>query len=180
MFMLYRVNAAPLPADSWVLDPEIGGGAIVAEVCHFIDYLTFINGSMPRSVHASGLRELRAGETVSILLSFANGSVGTVLYGSNGSSALPKERVEVSSAGITAILTDFRELEVYSGKRVLRKKSASQDKGQANMLNAFVEALREGRESPIPFEEIEAVSRATFAALESLRSGAPVTLRRSI
>jgi polar amino acid transport system substrate-binding protein len=170
--MSYRVNAGPVPADHWVLDPGSGGGRLVGEVCHFIDYLTFLNGSLPTSVHAAAMRDgEERNDTVSVTLTFANGSLGTVVYCTNSSRAVPKERVEISSAGITAVLRDFRELEVYGKKREAKRKLASQDKGQKAMVASFLEAVRTGGEAPISFGEIVAVTEATFAAAESLRTG---------
>ena len=110
-------------------------------------------------------------DTVSVTLTFANGSLGTVVYCTNSSRAVPKERVEVSSAGITAVLRDFRELEVYGKKREAKRKLTSQDKGQKAMVASFLEAVRTGGEAPISFGEIVAVTEATFAAAESLRTG---------
>ena len=89
---------------------------------------------------------------------------------------MPKEYIEVSSKGVTAALTDFRELEIYGEKKEFRKKLSAQDKGQRGMLEAFVSALVAGEESPTPFEEMEAVTRASFGAIESIRTGAPVKL----
>jgi len=168
----YRVNAGPVPADHWVLDPKSGGGRLVGEVCHFIDYLTFLSGSLPVTVHADALRDGEGrSDTVSVTLTFADGSLGSIVYCTNSSRAVPKERVEVSSAGITAVLRDFRDLEVFGKKRELRKRLTSQDKGQKAMVGAFLEAARTGGESPIPFGEIVAVTQATFAGVESLRTG---------
>jgi predicted dehydrogenase len=87
-----------------------------------------------------------------------------------------KERLEVLGAGSTAILDDFRLLDLHrAGKqRVIRK--FVQDKGHRAEMQAFVEAVRRGRESPINIETIAATSRATFAAVDSLRDGLPRTL----
>ena len=52
MSMNYRINAGKIPNDSWIQDMEVGGGRIIGEVCHFIDYLTWLNGSLPVGVFA--------------------------------------------------------------------------------------------------------------------------------
>ncbi|HMK09653.1 MAG TPA: bi-domain-containing oxidoreductase, partial [Anaerolineales bacterium] len=52
--MVYRVNAGPLPPNHWLLDPEQGGGRLLGEVCHFVDFLTFLAGAQPRQVLARG------------------------------------------------------------------------------------------------------------------------------
>jgi predicted dehydrogenase/threonine dehydrogenase-like Zn-dependent dehydrogenase len=176
MSMIYRVNAGTIPPDSWIHDVETGGGRIVGEVCHFIDLLTFINGSLPEKVQAFGIPDSAGhSDTVSINISFQNGSIGTVCYFSNGPKNLPKEYLEVYRAGATAILRDFKEAEILSSGRKMTKKLIFQDKGQANMVRAFLNAVRNGDRSPIPFEEISAVMLATFRAVESLRSGSVVS-----
>jgi len=48
----YRVNAGFIPADHWLHDPEQGGGRIIGEVCHFVDFLTFLAGAAPIEMQA--------------------------------------------------------------------------------------------------------------------------------
>lgn len=86
----------------------------------------------------------------------------------NGSKSLEKEYVEVYHAGITGILRNFKELEIYGGGKPERKKLINQDKGQKLMVASFLKAIKEG-EAPIPIEDILAVSRTTFKVMESLR-----------
>jgi predicted dehydrogenase/NADPH:quinone reductase-like Zn-dependent oxidoreductase len=171
MSMIYRINAGQIPSDSWIQDQEIGGGRIVGEVCHFIDFLTYINGSLPDSVYASALPDPSEKEdTVNISLNFKNGSIGTISYFSNGSKSLFKEYVEVYKAGVTAVLKDFKELEVYGGGKPFKKSLTSQDKGQKMMVKAFIDSIKNGKPSPIPFEEIYTVSLTTFKVIESIRT----------
>ena len=171
MSMIYRINAGAIPADSWIQDKEVGGGRIVGEVCHFIDFLTFINGSIPDRVYASALPDPAGKEdTVNISLDFKNGSVGAISYFSNGSKSLFKEYVEVYQAGVTAVLKDFRELQVYGSGKKFRKSLFSQDKGQRVMVKGFIDSVRNGKPSPVPFEEIYAVTLTTFKIVESLQT----------
>jgi predicted dehydrogenase len=176
--MIYRINAGSIPADSWIQDKEIGGGRITGEVCHFVDYLTFLCGSPPRSVYGAVMKDpLGLGDTVNVSLSFEDGSIGTISYFANGSVALPKEYLEVYSSGTTGILKDFRELEIYGGKgRDLRKKLLSQDKGQKNMVVEFLTSIIDGKPSPISFEEICVVTLATLKITESIQSGQSVRI----
>jgi len=172
MSMIYRINAGSLPADSWIHDLETSGGRIIGEACHFIDYLTYLNGSLPTKVQAFGMRDPQGHlDTVSINLSFENGSIGTVSYYTNGPKNLPKEYVEVYRAGAAAILRDFIEAEILTGGKKLRKRLIFQDKGQAATVSAFLRAVKQGGASPISFEEISAVSLACFRVEESMRSG---------
>jgi len=175
--MLCRVNAGSIPRDNWIQDKEIGGGRIIGEACHFIDFLTWLCGALPKQVHAVALPDPDGlSDTVSINLQFANGSIGSISYLSNGSKGLPKEYVEAYSTGLVGIIKDFKELEMYSIGKPRRKKSFVQDKGQAGMVKAFIKSIKEGGTPLIPADEIFAVTRTTFAVLESLRTHQAVSL----
>jgi predicted dehydrogenase len=177
MSMIYRVNAGYIPSDNWYQDKEVGGGRIIGEVCHFIDYLTFLNGSLPHRVYASALPDPNQNEdTVCINLEFADGSIGTICYFANGSKRLYKEHVEVYCGGVTAVLRDFKSLEVYNNRATHKSKTICQDKGQKAMMRRFFDALRNGGPMPIPFEEMEAITRATLRAVESYKAIQPFSI----
>lgn len=172
MTIIYRVNAGSIPKDTWIQDMEIGGGRIHGEVCHFIDYLTFMNGSKPTRISANALPDPDSlNDTVNILIQFENGSSGVVSYYANGSKELPKEYIEIYSSGTTAIINDFKELKIYGKGKPFRKKFLNQDKGQKEMVEAFLNGLLKDGAAPIPFEETYAVTRSTFAVLESIKNG---------
>ncbi len=173
MAMVYRVNAGQIPAGTWIQDPELGGGRIIGEACHIIEFMTWMNGSLPVSVQALSLRDPQQhDDTVTLNIGFANGSIGTLNYFANGAKKLPKERVELYHGAQVAILDDFRELTLYRGSKQSRDKRLGQDKGQGPMVQAFLEAIASGGAPVVPFAEIRAVTAATFAAMRSLRSGA--------
>lgn len=176
--MLYRVNAGAIPADSWIQDMELGGGRILGEVCHFVDFLTFMAGSVPVSVYASAIDDPQhLNDTLSVTLKYDNGSVGSIQYFSNGPKSLPKEYIEVFSSGTTAILTDFKTLEIYGGRKTVKKKLINQDKGQKDMVGKVVQSFRGKAESPISFPDIFSTTLVTFKILESLRTAQAVVLR---
>ncbi len=172
LVMLYRVNAGAIPADTWIQRDE-GGGRIVGEVCHFIDTLTFLAGSLPIEAHAVAARN--HADAVSILLRFADGSTGTIVYSSLGVADVAKEYVEVFAAGRVVQLDDFRKLTITAAGRGTITKSA-QDKGQAAMVAAFLAATKGERVAPIALDEMIAVTRSTFAIEDALRAGAPVSV----
>ncbi|MBN1185169.1 MAG: bi-domain-containing oxidoreductase [Bacteroidales bacterium] len=175
MTMIYRVNAGKIPADTWIQDMDLGGGRIIGEACHFIDYLTWLNGSLPVNIYASSLPDAEGkNDTVNINISFANGSTGVVAYYANGPKSLPKEYIEVYKSGAAGILDNFRNVEIF-GKKKITKKIFNQDKGQKQMVEGFLTGIHEGR-SLIPFDEIIAVTRASFAVLESIKTGLPVKI----
>ena len=172
MTMIYRINAGAIPKETWIQDPEIGGGRILGEVCHFIDYLTYLNGSLPIKISAAALPDAnQLNDTLNILIQFENGSSGVVGYYANGSKSMTKEYVEVFSAGMSATLNDFKELKIYGKGKPKKDKLLNQNKGQKEMVNAFVNGLLSNGEAPIPFEEIVAVTKASFKVLESIRRG---------
>ena len=176
LVMRYQVNAGLLPLDHWLHDPAVGGGRLIGEACHFIDFLTFLTNSLPVRVFTLGLPDdgrYREDNFV-ITLEFADGSVGSVSYLANGDRSLPKERIEVFGGGRVAILDDFRRLELTTSGRTKKHKSQlRQDKGHRAEWQTFQETITEGGSPPIPYEQIFAVSLASFAALDSLRSGEP-------
>ena len=172
MTMLYRINAGAIPGDNWIQDLEIGGGRVLGEVCHFIDYLTYLNGSLPVKVSATALpNPNNLNDTLNILIQFENGSSGIVAYYANGSKSMTKEYVEVFSAGQSAILNDFKELKIYGKGKPKKTKILNQNKGQKEMVEAFVNGLLKDGKAPIPFEDIVAVTKASFKVIESVKLG---------
>lgn len=168
----YRVNAGYIPPEHWVHDPVQGGGRILGEACHFIDFLTWLVGAPPESVTARAMPDLGRyrGDNVVIQLGFPDGSLGTVSYLANGDKAVSKERVEVFSGGRVAVLDDFRRLElVTQGRRKVRKSRLRQDKGHTAEWDAFVGAILAGGPPPIPYAHLFGVMEATFDAVDALR-----------
>jgi predicted dehydrogenase len=177
MAMIYRVNAGAIPADSWIQDPELGGGRVIGEVCHFIDLLTYVNGSLPVSVFAQAVPDAKnLNDTLNISIAFANGSIGTVSYFANGSKSLFKEYIEVYRAGTSAVLSDFKKVEIFGKGRTFQKKLFSQDKGQKETVRRFLDAIAKGKGSPIGFAEIHSATLVSFKVLESLRTGEKIKL----
>ena len=176
--MIYRVNAGAIPKESWIQDNDSGGGRIIGEVCHFIDLLTYFAGSAPVSVYASAMRTTEnLNDTITLNLNYENGSIGSVCYFANGDKSLPKERFEIYGGGRAAVMEDFRSVTVYSQGRQKDKKLLVQDKGQKTEMQLFLEAVKRGDSSPIPFEELYMTSHITFMVLESLRTGNAVRVQ---
>ena len=170
----YRINAGYLPPDHWVNDREQGGGRILGEVCHFIDLLMFLAASPIVEVEARAVGALPrySGDNVLIDLRFANGSVGTISYLANGDRAYSKERIEVFGGGRTAVLEDFRRLElVHNGHKETTRSRFRQDKGHRAEWAAFAESVQQHHEAPIRFQEIVCSTLATLCAEESLATG---------
>jgi predicted dehydrogenase/threonine dehydrogenase-like Zn-dependent dehydrogenase len=174
-FMHYRVNAGYIPADHWVNDPEVGGGRILGEVCHFVDFLCFLAGATPVEVRAETVRNpgQYSGENLAATLKFADGTVGTITYMANGDKSASKERLEIFGGASVAILEDFRRLElVRNGRRKISRTRWKQDKGHHAELRAFVEAAQGKIPPPIPFKQIVASTLATLRLQNANQTGA--------
>lgn len=177
MAVVYRINAGAIPADSWIQDPEFGGGRIIGEVCHFVDFITWLVDSYPESVFASVMKSPgNLNDTLTVTLAYQNGSVGTIAYFSNGDKSVPKEYIEVYANGCTGIINDFRSAALFSGGKKTEKKLFAQDKGQKIEVLAFINAILNGNDSPILFKDIYSASNATFAILESIRTGKAIRI----
>jgi predicted dehydrogenase/threonine dehydrogenase-like Zn-dependent dehydrogenase len=173
--IFYRVNAGPVKASDWTQDEEIGGGRIIGEICHFIDTAAYLTGdSLPKSVVAKSLSSGRADvidqDNLSITVEYEDGTIATIFYIANGDKTLPKEELQVFSAGRTAIMKNFTELELWSGSGK-PKVISGQGKGHKEEVEAFINAIKSGKPSPIPFDSILATTLVTFAIKESLATG---------
>ena len=190
--MTMTVNAGFIPPENWVQDPERGGGRIIGEGCHFIDLLSYLAGSPVKTVAAAmvgGNGPVRE-DKMSILLGFADGSVGTVHYFANGAKSYPKETLEVFSDGRVIRMENFRATTGFGFKGFRSFRTWRQDKGHQAEIAAFVTAVALGQAQDargnkgngnnpvfsesytlIPFEQIVNITRASFAAVEAARTG---------
>ena len=159
--IIMTINAGAIPTEHWTHDIKIGGGRIIGEACHFIDLLRYVVGESIVGFERLSLKtELK--DTVSLQLSFADGSIGTIHYFANGSKAFPKERLEVFAQGRVLQLENFRKLTGYGWPGFRRMNLWKQDKGQKACAFKFVETIRDGGFSPISWDEIYEVSRVTI------------------
>ena len=177
--MHYRINAGPISSSHWLQDPEQGGGRILGEVCHFVDFLIFASGSLPVEVHARAVPAggEYCGDNVIITLRFANGSQGTITYLASGDTAYSKERLEIFAGGSVAVLDDFRRLDlVRHGRKQTFRSWLRQDKGHRGEWQAFANSMRQQERAPIPLDEMVAASLTTFRVLDSLACGQAVSI----
>lgn len=170
--MTYRVNAGAIALDHWIQDPEIGGGRIIGEACHFVDYLAHLCGAPPVSVHARGARGPTGiiDDQAVLSLGFADGSVGTIVYAASGDTSLSKERIEAFGDGRSLTTDDFTVTYGYAGGRRTTLVSGKRDKGFDAELRQFVAAVSRGGAPPMSFAEIAAVTRTCLLAVESLKT----------
>jgi predicted dehydrogenase/threonine dehydrogenase-like Zn-dependent dehydrogenase len=168
--IVIRVNAGQLPSDHWVNDPDIGGGRIIGEACHFIDLAMYLAGSRIISINTEAINSPNIiNNTVVMNLSFENGSIANISYFSNGSKQLPKEYIEVFCGGTVAKIEDFNKMEILSNS-VNKIKFNKQDKGHGEELKQFIDAIHTGKPAPISFEDCFHSTYVTLKAIESMKS----------
>lgn len=179
IFMSYRVNAGIIPPDVWIQDPAIGGGRIIGEGCHFIDFASHIIGQNVVEVQAQCVSTENAGlvaeDNVSINLKYADGSVANILYVALGSADLAKERCEIYANESVAVMENFNKT-TCSGKLGKEKLVGKQAKGFNEELTAFFKAIKEGGESPIPYDSLINTTEVGFAVHKALQTKSTVVL----
>ncbi len=181
MVVSYRVNAGSIPLDSWIQDPNDGGGRIIGEGCHFVDFCSSIIGSAPTAVMASSIssdrRDVVAEDSVVLTIHYEDGSLATIQYLAEGHKDMPKERCEVFADGRSVAMDNFRTTEFFGGGgKALRGKQA---KGFGEELTAFLEVCRQGGSWPISWDSLVSTHRVCFGAKRSLETGTMVSLRES-
>ena len=170
-----RINAGLIPKNHWTQQAEIGGGRIVGEVCHFIDLMQYFTDAEPVKVFAesinTGNTKISPEDNIAIVVKFTNGSVGNLTYLANGDKSMPKERIEVFGGGNIGIINDFRDGMFFRNGKTIRLKSSG--KGHKEEITAFLNAVKDGKESPISFRSICLTTLTTFKILDSLYTGLP-------
>lgn len=177
MNIIATMNAGFIPTRVWVHDMEIGGGRIIGEACHFIDLISYLAGSKVKSVcmNSMGIESKENTDNASILLKYENGTNAVINYFSNGSKSYSKERVEVFHQDKTLIMDNWRKLKGFGFKN-FNSASSSQDKGHQNQFNLLINSVQNGGNQIIPFDEIINTTKASFAAIDSLKTGGWVNI----
>lgn len=173
-----RTNAGAIPTDHWIQDPKLGGGRMMGEGCHFVGLASALADSLPVSVYATASDKLgksaMLNDNLIVTLTFANGSIATIIYTADGSKAMEKEYVEVFGGGRSAIIHDFKQAALFSGDMdKAHKKLSAQDKGQKTMLQSWLKGLKTGNPC-VSYESLMANSLATILAVESMMTGMPL------
>jgi predicted dehydrogenase len=170
-----RINAGLIPKNHWTQQAEIGGGRIVGEICHFIDLMQYFTDAEPVKVFAESIStdntKITPEDNIAIVVKFTNGSIGNLTYLANGDKSMPKERIEVFGGGNIGIINDFRDGMFFRNGKTIRLKSSG--KGHKEEITAFLNAVKDGKESPISFRSICLTTLTTFKILDSLYTGLP-------
>ena len=174
-----RVNAGITPPDHWTNDMKIGGGRLIGEGCHFIDLAMYLAGAPITSVTANAMQDTHGlNNTVSVSLTFENGSIASVNYFSNGNKRVAKEQIEVFCGETVCYIDDFKSLNVISGSALKTTKFQGQDKGHKEEVSQFLKAITEGSGQPIPFEDCYLSSLATLKAMQSIREQRKIIIEK--
>jgi predicted dehydrogenase len=166
--LLYRVNAGTLDPDHWLNDPEDGGGRLIGEGCHFVDFASWAVGAVPTRVMCM----VRGGQGFTITMEFLDGSLATVFYETGGATALPKERIEAHADGGTVVVDDFQRVEVHHGRKV-QHPHVRAGKGHAEQFLHLATVARHEK-TPLPPNPLDTMA-ATLAAVESAATGRTVS-----
>lgn len=170
---IMTMNAGEISSDHWTQDPEVGGGRIIGEACHYIDLMRFLSGSKIKSFHAVKMGEnafVKVTEDKALIsLTFEDGSIGSIHYYANGGKSFPKERIEVFCEDGVLQLDNFRKLRGFGWKGFTRMNHWSQDKGQKSCVKAFMKSILGNGKNPIPQDEIFEVARVSVDIADMLR-----------
>jgi predicted dehydrogenase/threonine dehydrogenase-like Zn-dependent dehydrogenase len=177
LVMSFRVNAGFIPKEHWT-QRDAGGGRILGEMCHFIDLMQFFADADPVKVYAEAIESvnesLQNADNISITVKFANGSVGSLIYVANGDKAMAKEHLEIFGGNVSFVINDFRSGTLYRNNR--ETKISNQGKGHKQEVEAFINAVKQGKESPISFDSLYMTTLVTLKVLDSLSTGLPQTI----
>lgn len=175
-----RVNAGYVPRDSWVHDPQQGGGRVIGEVCHFVDLIQYLSDSLPESVYAkciSGNNEAMPDEdNLAITLKLRNGSIGSIIYVANGHKSYPREKIEIFGNGSVAVIDNFKSMSFTGTGKRKKMKKLGLDMGHKNELSAFISCVRNGEPMPVDFNEYVLTTLTTFSILDSIRTGTSINI----
>lgn len=177
----YRMNAGFRPANHWLHDIEVGGGLILGEAVHFIDFMQFMVDAAPKRVFTQSIHsptgDVIDSDSVIINVQYEDGSIGAMSYLSGGDKSFGRERIEVFGDNTLAVLEDWRSLVISKdGQRQKISGGLKQDKGFNPEVETFLTAVKKDHSLPMSFKDVVLGMQTALAAVESLRTGMPVSL----
>lgn len=178
-----RVNAGSIPVDHWIQDPNVGGGRIIGEACHFVDLAAALIAKPIVRVFCEGTskadKSALLNDNCCISMSFADGSVASIVYTADGNGLLAKEQIEMFGGGRAARIDDFKQVSLYDNASPRNQRLSVQDKGQALMIAEWLAGLEVGQPCIAP-DALFNTSLATVLAVESMMAGMPMTVDNQI
>ena len=152
------VNAGEIPSDHWTQDPEVGGGRIIGEACHFVDLLRYLADSPIRRTRAVMIGEapgiqIREDKRRSCWSSTMGRSAASTTW-RMGTDRCRRRGWRCSAAGRVLQLDNFRTLRGYGWPGFARLSLWRQDKGNGALAAAFVAAIGSTAATPMPLERL--------------------------
>lgn len=151
MIISFRGNVGYRPPEHWLHDPVDGGGVVLGEACHYIDFCRWLTGSpiieaSSRCIGESKTKIIRE-DNVEIALRFEDGSIANILYISNGARGYCRESCEVHSESRSAVWEDFRYVKLVDDLNLPKthRSILFHEKGYKEELEAFFSALRSSK-----------------------------------
>ena len=176
----YKINAGHIPNDHWINDVEIGGGRLLSELCHFIDFMIYLTNSKVSKVFASTLNtndsSVKNTDNFIIVLDFQNGSIGNINYLCDGSTLDNKEEIQIIGNDRVIKLVDFNQLSIFTNKHQKIKFSGDGYKGHKDSVLNFLNSLSSDK-SIMNFNDIIHGMEVVFSILDSIQSGKAVVLK---
>ena len=157
LMILYRVNAGYMPPEHWTRT-EDGGGRIIGEACHMLDFFQYLNNSaavvevVTNPITLSGENFTLIDNVVATVL-YDDGSTATLFYTALGSIDLSKEYIEIYIDGKVLVIDDFKKLRIC-GKKVNDMVFHRPNKGHLEILKNFGCYIKGERGIPISLSEL--------------------------
>jgi predicted dehydrogenase/threonine dehydrogenase-like Zn-dependent dehydrogenase len=183
MVLEFRGNVGYRPPEHWLHDPVEGGGVILGEACHYVDFSRWIVDSPVVGVDATCIGPSDARiipeDNVAITLRFKDGSLASILYLSNGARGFSRERCEVHAELQSAVWQDFRQIKLVRdlGLPSVNRSWLLPKKGYKEELDAFFAAALKADSPKAEWltGQLDA-SLATVSAAKCIRETKPFSL----
>lgn len=170
--ILYRINSGFLPKDHWLVDSEIGGGRIIGEFCHFIDFILFITDSKIIKHNSMKIiindKNFNNNDNFHVQLQMLDGSVATIIYSIDGSRKMPKEYLEVNGDEKSVVIDDFSSCTVFKNGKKNKIIKNSSDKGYFTQISSFLNQIMIEKRQLIDIEQILHGMEITFSINKNL------------
>ncbi len=158
-----------MDSNLWIQNKEIGGGRIIGEICHFIDLIKYITGSVVTNYDFKYIdTKDKIPDTLSIQFALKNNSIANINYFSNGNISFPKEIIDVYCGGIIMQLNNFKSLKVFGKSKFKNKNLLIQNKGNKNCIDEFLSRIANNEDMPISIEDLLDTSKITQDITESI------------
>lgn len=156
------INAGRLEPDHWALNPELGGGRIVGEACHFVDLSRSLIGYPVSSIKCHR-RDTDGQDGGCFELTFSDGSTSTIDYRTDLPPELPKEKIVISGKSWSATIHNWTRLDSVGLDISLGWCwSRAPDKGHLQALHEFIKASQGKAPPPIPLDQLLEVSKVSI------------------